>query len=192
VRKIRFIILGAVFLYCSACTFTAQSVKITPEVKATSTVSAAGKTVDLSVADERPSKVIGQRGVSAVGADMTAEGDLEKTVTTAIVSGLTLHAFAVGAHEGKAASKLHVEIRNLSSKNIMGFWSGTLRDEFGLKAVCKSGAGGEYQKMYNGVFEKNIQVVPTGDANNEYISKAVSDAVNQLVNDDALLKCLVE
>jgi hypothetical protein len=142
------------------------------------------------VADERPSKVIGQRGVGGVGADITVEGDLQNIVTSAITSGLTKHNFAVATQLIGDASKLRVEIRNLDSKNIMGFWSGTLRDEFSLKAICKSAAGVEYQKLFNGLFETSIQVVPTGEANDKYISAAVSDGVNQLVNDDGLLKCL--
>lgn len=189
--KLGKLMMGAVVLVqCAGCAWQAQAVKITPELKSTSTLSGNGKTVELSIADERPSKTIGQRGVSGVGADMTVDGDLEKIVRDALVAGLAKHNFALGGNARSAASKLHIEIRNLSSKNIMGFWAGTLRDEFGLKAFCKSDSGAEYQKMYNGVFETSIQVVPTGEANNKYVSSAVSDGVNQLVNDDGLLSCL--
>lgn len=72
----------------------------------------------------------------------------------------------------------------------MSFWSGTLRDEFSMKGIRKSSKGANYEQMYNGKFEKSIQVVPTGEANDKYISAAVSDAVNKLVSDDGLLRCL--
>jgi uncharacterized lipoprotein YajG len=189
-KNIKMIIAIMIMLQCVGCTFTAQSVKISPEVKSTSNVTGNGHSVELTVADERPSKVIGQRGVGGVGADITVEGDLQTIVSNAIVSGLTKHNFAIAAQAVSDASKLRIEIRNLDSKNIMGFWSGTLRDEFSLKAICKSPGGAEYQKLFNGIFETSIQVVPTGEANNKYLSAAVSDGVNQLVNDDGLLKCL--
>jgi uncharacterized lipoprotein YajG len=179
-------------LQCAGCAWTAQSVKISPEVKSTSSLTGNGKSVQMTVVDERSSKVIGQRGVGTVGADMTVEGDLQTIVTNALVEGLGKHDFKVSSQPQNLAARLRIEIRNLSSKNIMGFFAGTLRDEFGLKALCKSASGVEYEKLFNGLFETSLQVVPTGDANDRYISAAVSDAVNQLVNDDELLKCLAE
>ena len=184
------VVVAFVVLQCGGCAFTAQSVKISPEVKATATVSGAGKAVQLVVSDERPSKVVGQRGVGGVGADITIDGDLQTIIADAIVSGLQKHDFVAGNQRPAGTGKLTVEIRNLSTKNIMGFWSGTLRDEMSLKGICHGANGAEYEKMYNGLFETSIQVVPSGEANNRYVSATVSDAVNQLVNDDALLGCL--
>lgn len=177
---------------CSGCAFQSQVVRITPEVRSTSLVAGEGKNVQLAVLDERPSKVIGQRGVGGAGADMTVDGDLQGIVSAAIVSGLSQRQFLARAQDPAGASRLRVEIRSLESKNIMGFWSGTLRDEFSLKGICTSAKGETYEQMYNGIFEKSIQVVPTGEANNKYISAAVSDAVNKLVNDDQLLRCLAQ
>jgi uncharacterized lipoprotein len=176
----------------SGCAFQSQAVRITPDVKSTPGVSGDGKSIQLVVLDERPSKVIGQRGVGSAGADITVEGDLQSIVRSAISSGLEQHRFSAQAQENHDLSRLRVEIRNLDSKNIMGFWAGTLRDEFSLKGICKSAKGGDYEQMYNGLFETSIQVVPTAEANNRYISAAVSDAVNKLVNDDQLLRCLAE
>lgn len=173
---------------CSGCAFQSQAVKITPEVKSISTVSGEGRNVRLTVLDERPSSVIGQRGVGGAGADMTIDGDLKSIVSNAVSSGLSQRRFSTQG-TGESAD-LRVEIRGLDSKNIMGFWSGTLRDEFSMKGICKSSKGASYEQMYNGKFEKSIQVVPTGEANDKYISAAVSDAVNKLVSDDALLRCL--
>jgi len=188
----RLAMLLAVVSMGSGCAFQSQAVKITPEVKSISNVSGSGKNVQLVVLDERPSKVIGQRGVGSAGADMTVDGDLQSIVAAAISSGLEQHRFSTQSQDSHDLSRLRVEIRNLESKNIMGFWAGTLRDEFSLKGICKSAKGGDYEQMYNGIFETSIQVVPTGEANNKYISAAVSDAVNKLVNDDQLLRCLVE
>lgn len=183
---------AAAMLQCGGCAWQAQAVKISPDVQTTSVLSGNGKSISLSIADERPSKTIGQRGVSGVGADMTVDGDLENIVREAIVSGLAKHNFLLAANANEVAAKLRVEIRNLSTKNIMGFWAGTLRDEFSLKAICTANSGVDYQKMYNGLYETSIQVVPTGKANDDYVSRAVSDGISQLVNDEALLKCLAD
>jgi len=148
--------------------------------------------VHLTVLDERPSKVIGQRGVGGAGADMTVEGDLVSIVSGAISSGLGQRKFVTTPTSVKDASALRVEIRSLDAKNIMGFWAGTLRDEFSLKGICKSAKAGEYEQMYGGLFETSVQVVPTGEANDKYVSAAVSDGVNKLLNDDQLLRCLAE
>jgi len=188
----KFVLAAAVISLSSGCTFQSQAVKITPDVKSTSIVSGEGKSIQMVILDERPSKVIGQRGVGSVGADMTVEGDLQNIVSKAITTGLEQRRFATQSQENHDLSRLRIEIRNLQSKNIMGFWAGTLRDEFSLKAICKSVKGLEYEQMYNGLFETSIQVVPTGDANNRYISAAVSDAVNKLINDDLLLRCLAD
>lgn len=181
-----------VVLSCSGCAFQAQAVKIAPSVKSTSIISGGGKTVELVVLDERTSKVVGQRGVGGVGADMTIEGDLREIVVTAITTGLSSSNFLVQNQASDGLSRLRVEIRDLQSKNIMGFWSGTLRMEFGLKGICKAASGGEYEQMYNGLFEKSIQVVPTSEKNNEYISAAVSDGIGKLISDDQMLRCLAE
>ncbi|MBR0347478.1 MAG: hypothetical protein IJI03_19700 [Rudaea sp.] len=165
--------------------------KIHPDVKSSATINGGGKGVQLSVRDERPSKVIGQRGVGGAGADMTVEGDLVNIVSGAVLSGLSQRNFSA-SNTGDGAAQLRVEIRNLSSKNIMGFWSGTLRDEFSLKGACKSSKGTDYEEMYNGVFETSLQVVPTGEANDKYVSQAVADSVNKLVSDDKMLRCLAE
>jgi uncharacterized lipoprotein YajG len=187
----QFVVLLIVAAMGSGCAFQSQAVKIHPDVKSTATVSGDGKGVRLSVDDERPSKVIGQRGVGGAGADITVDGDLVTIVSTAILTGLNQRNFSASNSTGNGA-QLRVEIRNLSSKNIMGFWAGTLRDEFSLKGICKSGKGTDYEQMYNGVFETSIQVVPTGDANDKYVSQAVTDSVDKLVSDDQMLRCLSE
>jgi uncharacterized lipoprotein YajG len=176
----------------SGCAFQAQAVKIHADVRSAGIVDGGGKAVRLAVVDERPSKVIGQRGVGGAGADMTVEGDLISIVFDAIASGLGQRHFSPSKDAFTGGSTLRVEIRNLDSKNIMGFWAGTLRDEFSLKGICKSARGSDYEDMYNGLFETSVQVVPTGEANDRYVSSAVSDSVSKLVSDNSLLRCLAE
>ena len=58
-KSVKVIVAIIFMLECAGCTFTAQSVKISPEVQSTSDLSGNGRSVELTVADERPSKVIG-------------------------------------------------------------------------------------------------------------------------------------
>jgi uncharacterized lipoprotein len=187
----KLVITLAVSTICYGCAFTPQAVRVTPELNLTNVMNGSGKAIKVTVVDERSSKSLGQRGARDMGADLTVQGDLTNIVESAIKTGLEKQGFSSSSNEGKFA-KLKVEIRNLDYKVITGFWSGTIRSECGVKAICKSSSGNEYEKLYNGLFEKSVQVVANEQENNEYVSAAVSDAVNKLLNDNGLGRCLAE
>lgn len=176
----------------SGCTFTSQAVQVTPELKLNNAMKGTGKTVKITVVDERSSKSLGQRGASNIGADLTIQGELANIVDSTIKTGLEKQGFSNSNNAVGKSAKLKVVIRNLDYKVITGFWSGTIRSECGVKAVCKSSSGNEYEKLYNGLFEKGAIVVANEEENNKYVSAAVSDAINKLLNDKDLGQCLAE
>lgn len=176
----------------SGCAFAPQAVKISPTVDVQESEIGAGHSVSLNVVDERPRKTLGTRGVRGVGADLTLEQDLSATVQQALVEGLTKQAFKPISGSNPENRELRVEIRNLDYNMIMGFWAGTLKVDISLKAICMRGTERRYEQLHRGEFSESVQVVQSAEANNSYISQAVSLAVNALLKDRALLTCLSE
>jgi uncharacterized lipoprotein len=162
------------------------------------------KAVQVTVVDERPSKTLGQRGARNIGASLTVEGELSTIIQSTIQSGLEQQGFKISDNgfsniteasrnlNHDEASNLKIEIRSLDYKVISGFFSGTIRSECAVKAICKSRSGKEYEKLYNGLFEQPALVIATADENNRYVSAAVSDAIDKLLNDDKLGYCLAD
>lgn len=175
----------------SGCTFTHQAVKIQPQVDVAASELGAGRVVRVNVVDQRPKTTIGTRGARGVGADMTIDGDLRDIFRTAIEAGLARQGFTL-TQDPSAERELRVEVRNLDYDVIVGFWAGTLKVDCSLNAVCRDGDLRPYEEMHRGQFTESVQVVQGAEANNKYVSDAVSSAVNSLLADQQLLQCLAE
>ncbi len=186
-----FMILTIVTL-SSGCAFAPQAVIISPELDVQTSKVGAGHSVDLNVIDERPRMTLGTRGVSGVGAELTIDGDLSATVHKVIAEGLARQGFNPLIDSNPEERELRVEIRNLDYTMIMGFWSGTLKVDVGLKAICMRGDERPYEQLHRGEVADSVQVVQSDESNNAYISKAVSAAVKSLLEDRELLACLSE
>jgi uncharacterized lipoprotein len=180
----------AVAAVSSGCAFAPQAVIISPKVDVRASEVGADRSVNLNVVDERPRKTLGTRGVQGVGADLTIEGDLSATVQKALVEGLTKQRFKPVIDSNPESRELRVEIRNLDYTMLMGFWAGTLKVDISLKAICVRGSQRPYEQLHRGEFTESVQVVQSAEANNSYISQAVSSAVNSLLQDRKLLTCL--
>ena len=184
------IVLCAVgMLLGSGCAFQQQAVRVSPELQVAESTIGAGRTVQLTVVDERPKSTLGTRGARGVGAELTLEGDLVATVRTAVEEGLRRHGFVPVATDA-GGRELRIEIRNLDYGINVGFWAGKLKVDCSLKGICQRGDARPYEKLHRGEFQESIQVVQGQDANNHYVSSAVSAALNALLNDRDLMQCL--
>jgi uncharacterized lipoprotein len=190
--KLGWLTILAVVALSSGCAFAPQAVIISPMVDVQASEVGADHSVDLNVVDERPRKTLGTRGVRGVGADLTIEGDLSATVQKALVEGLTKQQFKPLINSNPENRELRVEIRNLDYTMITGFWAGTLNVDISLKAICVRGSQRLYEQLHRGEIAESVQVVQSAEANNSYISQAVSVAVNSLLKDQKLLTCLSE
>jgi len=177
--------------FASGCTFTQQAVKITPQVEVSGGQVGNGARLRVNVVDERPKTTLGTRGAQGVGADMTIDGDLASIVRGAIEQGLERLGFSPTRDPGEAR-ELRVEIRNLDYNVIVGFWAGTLKVDCSMKGVCVRGGTRPYELLHRGEFSESVQVVQGAEANNHYVSEAVSNAVNSLLADRELMQCLAE
>ena len=174
----------------SGCAFAPQAVVISPKVDVPVSRVGADRALGLTIVDERPRQTLGTRGVRGVGAELTVQGDLRTIVETALLEGLAKQSFKAKAGQGADGRDLRVEIRHLDYMLIQGFRAGTLRVDIGLKANCVRGDQRRYEQLHRGEFVESVQVVQGPEANDAYISQAVSGAVNSLLKDEKLIACL--
>lgn len=187
--KLHWAALAAV-IALSGCAFTPQTITISPRLEVATSRIGADHAVGLLVVDERLRQTLVTRTGRDMGAEMTIEGDLQAIVRNALADGLARQGFKPQAGAGPEGRDLRVEIRNLDYRLVAGFWAGTLRVEVGLKAICIRDRQWSYEQLHRGAFDKTVAVVQGQEANNAYVSQAVSKAVNSLLNDQQLIACL--
>ena len=186
-KKVRIVTL-ALSVFCAACVYGPQQVRVAPELHLTHAIDGAGKTVRLSVADERASKSLGQ---TDEGADFTLQGKLPNVIESAIRTTLEKQGFNSSRNARKGAANLRVEIRRLAYNIKPGFLFKSARAESEINAVCKSASGAEFVKPYNGLLEKRVFFLGW-NKDEEILSAAVSEAIDKLLNDKELGACLAE
>jgi len=176
----------------SGCAFSPHKpVVIKPDLSVKEIAMGQGQKIWTNVVDERPRSTLGTRGVRGVGSEISVEGDLRVAIRNSVADGLRRQGFSPVDTRLSDDPELRVEIRNLDYTVIMGFWAGTLRTECGLKAVCLVGNNRPYENLYRGEFQESIQIIQSEEANERYINSAVSGAINALLQDPQLMRCLV-
>ncbi len=183
------LMLVAIVVFASGCAFTPQTIKIEPKVDVKPSQIGAGRSVHLNVVDERAKKTLGTVG-AGVGADISVEGDLARTVQRTIADGLSKMQFKTTDQRVANRPELRVEVRNLDYAITRGFWSGSLRVDAGLKGICVRDMARLYEKLHHGEYASGVQVVQGPEANSQYINTALSAAVNALLADQELMACL--
>ena len=186
----RYCLLLLTICFGTACAFTPQAANLSPDVQVASSGVGHERVVAVTVVDERLRRTIGSRGNAAVGANITAAQDPASVVQAAIISGLSRQGFSPTAAEGAAPRQLRVELRNLDYNVLIGLFVGTLRTEAGLKGICIVGSTRPYEQMYHGEHEESVILVQTASANEEYINAALSQAINNLLQNMRLIQCL--
>jgi uncharacterized lipoprotein len=186
------IILAGLVAFTASCAFTPQAVALKPEIQTTLDSVGQGRTVLLTVVDERPRTTLGTRSVKGMGAELTVQGDLTNIVRTAVTEGLQRQGFVVTSDKAADGRELRVEIRNLDYGITSGFFAGSLRTECGLKAICIIGAKRPYEKLYRGEHQESVQVVQSAEANERYLNDALSQAINALLQDPRLSEALAK
>jgi uncharacterized lipoprotein len=174
---------------CTGCAFTPQAIVVSPKLDVKASKIGGDKALAIDVIDERPRQTLGTRGAGGnIGAELTLAGDLKTVVQNALAEGLAKQSFKMKT--GGDDRQLRVEIRTLDYAVIRGMWAGTLRIDVGLKATCMRGTQRQYEQLHRGEFSESIQVIPRDEANNAYVSEAVSNAVNAVLRDEKLSSCL--
>jgi uncharacterized lipoprotein YajG len=184
---VRAVIVMTALICLAGCAFEPQVVQVQPVLNPSVQPVGKGAAVSVVVADERPTQSLGQRGADNMGAELTVGDTLAGTVRSSIEQGLAANGFQI-APGGRL---LDVEIRGLDYVVSSGMWNGKIRADCALKAACDSGHGA-YDQFYRGHFERKVQVIADEEENNRYVSEAVSNAINLLLSDPALARCLAQ
>ncbi len=173
---------------CAGCVYGPQQVRVAPEPNPINVIDGSGKTVRLSVVDERASKTL---GLTDEGAAFTLQGKLPNVVESTIRAALEKQGFKSVRNARKDAANLHVEIRRLEYNVKSGFIFKPARAESEINVVCTSASGSEFVKPYSGLLEKSVFFLGW-NRDEEILSGAVSEAITKLLNDTALKTCLTE
>jgi len=176
----------------SGCAFTPQVIALKPSISKPVRMIGQDNPVKVTVLDERTNSVLGSRAVQGHGADITVGGDLAAIVRSAICDGLQQQGFTILSEPSANSRELRVEIRNLSYTISQGFWMGGLRVECSLKSISYNGLNPLYEKFFRGELTENVGRVPSESENEEYVNTAVSKAIDLLLQDEQLMKSLVQ
>jgi uncharacterized lipoprotein YajG len=179
-------------LFACSCAFNPQKVELNPEVKVSSEAVGRGKKIALVTVDERASSKIGNRGPIGMGAEITTNQDVAKVVNSKISEAFQQRGFDTKGNSTSDSTELRVEVRNLEYKIIPGIFSGTLKTESALKAVCTTSGKRAYERLYRGGSEERIFAAKFADDNAAHINKALAETIEALLNDDELCRCLAQ
>lgn len=191
-RSLVWSVLTVAFL--PACALTPQKVDLHPTVQAYSggPVSGGDRRVIITVVDERPSTKVGTRTLSGMGAEITTAQDVPSIVQNAVREGLQRQGFSLTTDKTPDGRELHIELRALEYAVTPGIVMATLRTGAAMKGICIVGNARPYEKLYRGEHEESVLVVQFASANEQYINDALSQAIQSLVQDQELIRCLAQ
>ncbi len=188
-RKIAFTLAG-LSLLATACVYTDQEVSLKPEIPIDPTPIGEGRRITLTTVDERAETTIGHRGAGGYGAEITVREDVAAVVDAAIAEGLEQQGFDTTGMLEVDLRELRVEVRSLKFTYSTGLLTGTQRTEAALKGICAVNGKREYESLYIGSTEKEVVVDQFAQKNEADINLALSQVLNNLLDDQDLLRCL--
>lgn len=174
-------------LLLPACAITKMEAKLDPMVDVAESNVGQGRTVALSVIDERPSRDIGKR--AAVGASIEMKADIAAIFQEKIGEGLRRHGFSVVNGASPDAATLRIDVRSLDYDVSTGWWTGGIDVSAAMKARAQ-GALEEYERLYRANKEDRVVFVPGAKGSNERINAVVADLLRQLFEDQKMLEVL--
>ena len=180
----------ALCAFVSGCAFNPQKANVAPTVAVMASNEGKGISVAVRVVDERPSKSLGRRGTAyGAAAEITSVQEISFIVQREIGDALKKKGYSVVDYGDALNPRLSVEVRLLQYSTSQGFWTGGVQIQSALKANATNGLR-MYEKMYRSEKEERVMVVPTAETNERWINDALSDVLNQLLNDSSLFSVL--
>ena len=180
----------ALCAFVSGCAFNPQKANVAPTVAVMASNEGKGVSVAVRVVDERPSKSLGRRGTAyGAAAEITSVQEISFIVQREIGDALKKKGYSVVDYGDTLNPRLSVEVRLLQYSTSQGFWTGGVQIQSALKANATNGLR-TYEKMYRSEKEERVMVIPTAETNERWINDALSDVLNQLLNDSSLFSVL--
>ena len=141
------------------------------------------------VFDQRRTKTIGYRGVDSKNAAITTDQNLAVLFQAKILEGLARKGFKAVRYGEQPGRLLTVEIRQIEYKTDMEFWKGTIQVDAALNAwSVKEDA--RHERVYRGQRSDTTMEAPRAKTNERLINGAISDAVQNLLEDERLVHFL--
>jgi uncharacterized lipoprotein YajG len=192
VRLLVFSLVSAALLCaCGLRALEDQQVVLAPVLTVSPLDVGNGTRIAVSVTDERDTSVVGYRGWAyGDAATITISRDITMTIAEHIRQGLLQHGFAPVDGNQRAPVDLEVEIR-LIEYNVTQGWDFALHTRATMKAIALKN-GRVFDKIFRVENEKRVVIVPPDETNSEVINGAVSEVINDLVNDRDLMTFMAD
>ena len=176
----------------NGCAYLSQEANLAPDLSVMGTSEGSGIVVSVRVVDERPTKILGFRGGGfGKGAEIKSTRDVAVVIKEAIVSGLRSKGFDISDWNMESDPRLDVEVRFLEYTTSTGFWTGGVHVNAAEKVEAIS-EGKVYEKMYRSEKEKRVVIVPNAASNEKQINLVLSDVLNRIFDDQALINHLAQ
>ncbi len=172
-------------LAAASCARSPQVVTLSPALTAPPGKIDVPRTVELSVRDDRSSKVIGSRGgVYAATSTITTEGDISPGLTELLAQKLEQQGYTVVSPGSGGEVKLRVELQELSYE--MG---GSVLTEITLTSAvgvtCTKG-GDTLTSRYETNHREEFATAPDEEKNSELINMVVGKTLDHMLGDKEL------
>lgn len=187
VRRVSLLcLLGAL---AAACAYAPQDAVLTPNLTLGKIVSANNAPVSLEVVDERSGTVVGTRmtGGAIAGAEIKL-AEITPLVQEQAKAALMKNEFApLGANDA-ADRKLRVEVRAIEMETSRNFFGGKYHPIAAFKVTARNKAE-VFEQFYRADASRftGSPGMNTEGKNNRLLSDAVSKAMNEMLNDPALM-----
>ena len=150
-----------------------------------------GVKIKVDVIDDRDQRVVGQRGVGAIGSDISSP-QLLNYFRRQVIQGFQSRGFLLISDKETADARVLVYLRSFKWVTEQGFFTGGHNVFVSIKAEAKnSKTNGEIVKTYQYDQEKRALFVASGGEINERMNAGLSDVLRQLFSDVELLRFLV-
>lgn len=179
-------------LAAGGCAWTSQELHLRPAPHPPPISVGEGRAVYLDVVDARGTAVIGRRAFGAGGGKILVGEDLVGVVRDGLSQGLRQLGFKPKERLEPGTAQLRVEIRQISYSVTQGMAVAVLHIGVAIHASCSGGKSDPLERLYGGEHDDHLVVAQSTSQNEQYVSDALTQALEQLLRDDALTNCLAK
>ena len=189
-RKISPVLLATVLLLLSGCALTTGHVNLAyqPTTQTTNLAAPNSPRVMVTVADKRPTQVVGQKinGFGMKTADIVSDTDVPGTLKSAFQTELNSRGFT----EGAGGNVVSVSLSNFESQFTWGFFSGDATGTIGMQVTVRHPDGSvAYNKYIVGQSKDWIEI--SGEGNAEHVlNAAMQNGVSEVFSESAFIDSL--
>jgi uncharacterized lipoprotein YajG len=190
IRNTTPVLLALVLLLLSGCALTTGHVNLAyrPTTQTTNLATSNSPRVMVTVADKRPTQVVGQKinGFGMKTADIVSDSDVPGTLKSAFQTELNSRGFS----EGAGGNVVSVSLSNFESQFAWGFFSGDATGTIGMQVTVRHPDGSvAYDKYITGQSKDWIEI--SGEGNAEHVlNAAMQDGVTKVFSESTFLDSL--